>query len=92
MDSLHIFNGTQGIRLDDAGAKYLLGILLHYFDPPGVPVVRADEAEELANMIRAIMRDDQLGGVHFNFDQALQIAKLHFQLKGDIVHGQAKGD
>lgn len=92
MNNLHVFNGTQGIRLTDAEAKELLSILLHYFDLPAAPVVRADEAGALADMIRDIMKDDQIGRVRFSFDQALQIAKLHFQLKGaTITHGQDNG-
>lgn len=92
MNSLHIFNGTQGLRLDDAGAQELLGILLKYFNPPAPWVVRVDEAGALADMIRDIMRDDQIGRVRFSFDEALQIAKLHFQLKGAINGTQITGD
>lgn len=88
-DTFHVFTGTQGLRLDDDGARELLGILLKYFSPPAPWTVRTDEANDLADMVREIMKDDQIGRVRFTFDQALQIAKLHFQLKGlTIIGGQ----
>lgn len=92
MNSLHIFNGTQGLRLDDAGAQELLGILLKYFNPPAPWVVRVDEAGALADMVWEIMRGNDNGDFRYTFDQALQIAKLHFQLKGAINGTQITGD